>query len=100
MTTLTVPAPAATRPHPVPWPKLAWVTWRQHRAALAGTAVLLGGLSLYLLIMGLKIRSAYAGVASCHPAGSAACETVANLFNTDYYRTAQIISGLLQVVRC
>jgi hypothetical protein len=46
---------AAAAPHrPVPWGKLAWVTWRQHRAALAGVAVLLGALSLYLLVMGSR----------------------------------------------
>ena len=73
MTAVAAPAPPATRPRPVPWTRLVWVTWRQHRVALAGVAVLLGGLGLYLLIMGLKIHSGYASVTSCHPAGSAAC---------------------------
>ncbi len=54
MTAVAAPAPRATRPGPVPWTRLVWVTWRQHRVALAGVAVLLGGLALYLLIMGLK----------------------------------------------
>ncbi len=40
MTTLTVPASleedASLRP--VPWRRMAWVTWRQHRIALAGVA--------------------------------------------------------------
>jgi hypothetical protein len=70
MTALAAP-PAARRP--VPWTRLAWVTARQHRLALAGALALLGALSMYLLIMGLQIRSAYAGVTSCRPAGSAAC---------------------------
>ena len=38
MTALTMPArraeDAALRP--VPWRRMAWVTWRQHRIALAG----------------------------------------------------------------
>ena len=72
MTAITAPAPVGAR-RPVPWTRLVWVTWRQHRLALAGVTVLLGGLGLYLLIMGLKIRSGYASVTSCHPAGSAAC---------------------------
>ena len=44
MTALTTPA----RPkhdaglRPVPWRRMAWVTWRQHRAALIGVAVFLG----------------------------------------------------------
>jgi hypothetical protein len=92
---------------PVPWTKLAWVTWRQHRAALAGTAALLGGLSLYLLIFGLRINSAYAKVASCHPANSTACQQLASAFRQTYWGGgagiiqsggAQTISGLLQAV--
>jgi hypothetical protein len=50
MTAVTAPAPAGAR-RPVPWTRLVWVTWRQHRVALAGVAVLLGGLAVYLLIM-------------------------------------------------
>jgi ABC-2 family transporter protein len=98
MTAVTAPAPPAGRPRPVPWSKLVWVTWRQHRVALAGVAVLLGGLGLYLLIMGLKIRSGYASVTSCHPAASAACQLASNQFTGDYYPTAQQLAGYLQVI--
>jgi hypothetical protein len=98
MTAVAAPAPPATRPGPVPWAKLVWVTWRQHRVALAGVAVLLGGLGLYLLIMGLKIHSGYANVTSCHPARSAACQLTSNLFNSDYHPTAGTMAGILQVV--
>jgi ABC-type transport system involved in multi-copper enzyme maturation permease subunit len=52
---------------------------------LAGVAALLGALSLYLLIMGLKIHGAYAKVASCHPAASAHCQSLANAFRHAYY---------------
>ena len=45
---------------PVPWPRMAWVTWRQHRAALAGVAILLGALAVYLWLAGLQIHHAYA----------------------------------------
>jgi hypothetical protein len=27
---------------PVPWRRMAWVTWRQHRLALAGVVALFG----------------------------------------------------------
>jgi hypothetical protein len=94
MTAVAAPAPPASGPRPVPWTKLAWVTWRQHRVALAGVAVLLGGLGLYLLIMGLKIHSG----TSCHPARSAACQLTTNLFTSDYYPTAQTMTGYLQVI--
>src|SRR5262249_6769699 len=78
--------------------KLVWVTWRQHRVALAGVAVLLGGLGLYLLIMGLKIHNGYASVTSCYPAHSAACLTLSDLFNRSYYPDAQVFSVFLLAV--
>ena len=73
MTALIMPA----RPEhdaglrPVPWRRMAWVTWRQHRAALAGVAVLLGALAVYLWLAGLQMHHAYA--TDCHPASSLAC---------------------------
>src|SRR5260370_17734337 len=73
MTALTMPA----RPkhdaglRPVPWRRMAWVTWRQHRAALAGVAVFLGALAVYLWLTGLQMHHAYA--TACHPASSLAC---------------------------
>jgi len=98
MTAVAAPAPPATRPRPVAWTRLVWVTWRQHRMALAGVAVLLGGVGLYLLIMGLKIHNGYASVTSCHPARSAACGFASNLFTNDYYPFAQTMTGFLQVI--
>jgi hypothetical protein len=97
MTAVAVPAPPASGPRPVPWTKLAWVTWRQHRVALLGVAVLLGGLGLYLLIMGLKIHSAYTAVASCHPLGSAACEVTSRPFSS-YYHTAVNMGLILLMI--
>jgi hypothetical protein len=62
---------------PVPWRKMAWVTWRQHRLALAGVAALFGVAAVYLLINGLLMHHAYAAVSRlpprrfrCLPAGS------------------------------
>jgi hypothetical protein len=100
MTTLSIPAQPGqdTRPRPVPWWKLAWVSWRQHRLALAGAAALLGVLALYLLIMGLKIRGAYASVTACHPAGSPACQHLVSFFNHSYWPPAEVVAGLLQAV--
>ena len=76
-TTITTRTPGAARRRPVPWTKLAWVTWRQHRPALIGAAVFLGLVSSYLLIMGVAINNAYAKVASCHPASSGTCQQLA-----------------------
>jgi hypothetical protein len=97
MTALITPAPAASGPRPVPWTKLAWVTWRQHRMALAGAAALLGGLALLLLILGLRIHSAYHAVASCRPAGSALCEVVTQPFS-NLYHTAGDVDLILLVI--
>ena len=58
---------------PVPWRRMAWVTWRQHRIALAGVAALLGALAVYLWLAGLPMHHAYAAAVACHPASSNAC---------------------------
>jgi hypothetical protein len=72
MTTLTTPAqPGQDKSlRPVPWRRLGWVSWRQYRFSVVGAAVFLGVLAAYLLIMGLRIRSGYASVASCPQLGS------------------------------
>jgi hypothetical protein len=97
MTAVAAPAPPAGGPRPVPWTKLVWVTWRQHRVALAGVAALLGGLAVYLLVMGLRIHSAYRAAASCHPIGSAACEVTTQPFS-NLYRTAVDVVLILLVI--
>lgn len=83
MTALTVPArpeeDASLRP--VPWRRMAWVTWRQHRIALAGVAALLGALAVWLWIVGLQLHHAYAAATACHPASSIACSDLISSFN-------------------
>ena len=96
MTALTVPVGRSLRA--VPWQKLVWVTWRQHRTALAGVAAVLGGGAVYLLVMGLSIHHAYATVAACHPASSDYCGNLVGHFNSTYWMGAQITSVLLQLV--
>ena len=95
MTALTMPARPKrdAGPRPVPWRRMAWVTWRQHRAALGGTAVFLGAFAVYLWITGLQIHHAEA--AYCHPAGSLGC---AINFTGRYGETAIIVSIALQAV--
>jgi ABC-type transport system involved in multi-copper enzyme maturation permease subunit len=84
MTVLTVPArpeedDASLRP--LPWRRMAGVTWRQHRFALLGVVTLLGALAVYLWIAGLQLHHAYAAAIACHPAGSPACQVLVNTFN-------------------
>lgn len=100
MTVLTVPArpeeDASLRP--VPWRRMAWVTWRQHRIALTGVAALLGALAVYLWLAGLKVHHAYAAATACHPASSVACVNMTSDFTSTYDHTATLIPALLQAV--
>jgi ABC-2 family transporter protein len=94
MTALTVPArPEEARLRPVPWRRMAWVTWRQHRFALAGVAALLGALAVYLWLTGLQMHHSYA--TACHPASSLDCTIN---FTGRYGVTAIIVSIFLQAV--
>ena len=88
MTALTAPArPDAegdASPRPIPWRRMAGVTWRQHRIALAGVAVLLGALAVWLWIIGLPVHRDYAALTTCHPASSPDCQDLANTFNSTW----------------
>jgi ABC-2 family transporter len=66
----------------LPWHRMTWVTWRQHRVALGGVATLLGVLALWLWIAGLQLHHAYATAAACRPASSAACQNLIGNFST------------------
>ena len=83
---------------PLPWGRMAWVIWRQHRVALAGVVALLGALALWLGISGLQLHHAYAAATGCRPASSYACGTMIGDFNNTYGSTSNLISGLLQTV--
>jgi hypothetical protein len=72
---------------------MVWVTWRQHRAALAGVGVLLGALAVYLWLAGLQIHHAYA--TDCHPGSSLACGIN---FSGRYGTTGIFVSVFLQAV--
>lgn len=73
---MTAAAAPARRERPavraVPWTRLAWVTWRQHRAALAGAAAFLGAVAVYLAVTGHHIHQAYDALAAagCPQAGA------------------------------
>jgi hypothetical protein len=101
MTTLSTPASShgGGGIRPVPWRRLAWVSWRQYRLSAAGLVVFLGVLALYLLVMGLKFRSAYAAAAACSPAvGGPHCQGAFNLFDTHYALTGEISAAILNAV--
>jgi hypothetical protein len=84
MTARTMPARPDTgdaRLRPLPWRRMTGVTWRQHRNALAGVAVLLGALSVWLWMTGTPLHHAYAAANACRPASSPACQDLLNAFN-------------------
>jgi len=87
MTVLTLPAGPQqdSKLRPVPWRRMVWVTWRQHRPTLLSVPAVLGVVALYLLIAGLKIHRDYAALTACRPASSSACQQLGTVFtNTDW----------------
>ena len=83
MTALTVPArPAEHALRPVPWRRMAWVTWRQHRIAVGGVVVFLGAVAVVLWIVGLRLHHAYAVAVACRPSGSPVCDAAVTSFAT------------------
>jgi hypothetical protein len=83
---------------PLPWRRMAWVTWRQHRLTLAGVGALLGAAAAYLLITGLPMHGAYAAVSACRPATSDICRQVANSFLNTYAPGVGWVAGLLHAI--
>lgn len=100
MTVLAGPARPGedASPRPVPWRRMAWVTWRQHRAALAGVAALLGAWAVYLWLAGSSAYHAYAAATACHPANALACGEILGNFDYTYGDPALHAAVLLQVV--
>src|SRR5579871_1264289 len=70
---------AASRP--VPWHRMAWVTWRQHRAALGGVVAFLAVVSGYLWSTGLTLHHDYGSVLACRPVNSSVCFERTSGFN-------------------
>ncbi len=82
MSALAAPVrPEADAGPPLPWRRMAWVIWRQHRLALAGVAALLGALAVCLWLTGLQLHHAYATATACRHADSAACRDLFATFN-------------------
>ena len=99
MTALTAGRPTLhTSLRPMPWRRMAWVTWRQHRLALAGVVAAFGAPAVYLLITGLQIHNGYAAVTACHPASSSSCRQVAQNFLAANTHDVLVTAGLLQAI--
>ena len=77
---------------------MAWVTWRQHRLALAGVVAVFGAAAVYLLITGLPMHDAYATVTACRPAGSSACRAARPEFPRTTSHDVLLTAGLMQAI--
>lgn len=86
MTVLTMPVASgpATRPRPVPWRNMIWVTWRQHRAMLVSLGAVLGAAAVLLLVSGLWVHHNFSALMTCRPAASQGCAALNRSFNTDW----------------
>jgi hypothetical protein len=76
---------------------LPWVTWRQHRFALAGAVVVLGGFGILMLINGLAMHSDYThlGLNTCGKLSDPACDTPFGIFQRRYQNLAQQLPQFL-----
>ncbi|MCW2786363.1 MAG: transrane transporter [Marmoricola sp.] len=83
MTTALATAPTVSL-RPVPWTRLAWVTWRRYRFTLLVTVAVVAAISVDLIINGIHMRTAYSALVSCHPAAAASCRFAASGFNDKY----------------
>jgi ABC-type transport system involved in multi-copper enzyme maturation permease subunit len=76
---------------------MAWVTWRQHRLALAGVLAALGGLGLFMLFDGLAMHHAYTslGLDTCGKLDGPSCQSQLAAFQRDYFSWANHLPALL-----
>ncbi|HEV3380315.1 MAG TPA: hypothetical protein VG142_04985 [Trebonia sp.] len=101
MTVLTLHAryeADADRLHPVPWQRMIWVTWRQHRAAFISVMAVLAAAAAFEVAEGLKIRHDYAALAACRPLSSASCQALNSVFNSSDWHVANTVDIVMQVV--
>jgi hypothetical protein len=105
MTALTAPTQpgqdTASAPRPVPWRRMLWVTWRQHRATFISVPAVLIAAGIVLVIFGLQAHHDYAGLVDCplSPGNrSTACSTAMTDFNSTVWPLANICSLLMSLV--
>src|ERR1700722_18753063 len=85
LATISVQPEPATVLRPLPWRRMAWVTWRQHRTAFIAVPAVLGAIALFLLVAGLKIHHDYAVLLACQAKAADDCGNLNSAFNhTDW----------------
>jgi ABC-2 family transporter protein len=101
MTVLTLPAQpgqdAGRAIRPVPWRRMVWVTWAQHRAMLIGLTAVLGAVAAFLFCMGLYVHHNFDALMACRPAASQACQALNSNFNSTDWTIANTLSILMNL---
>lgn len=78
---------------------MTWITWRQHRVALAATGTLLGACAIELSLTGLRMRSAQAALtaARCPIAGAPLLSKCGRLENAFFQAGHPLLANLQAV---
>jgi hypothetical protein len=102
MSVLTLPAQPGqeSAPPPVPWRRMAWVAWRQHRTTLISVPAVLAAVAVFLVIFGLKAHHDYAALVRCslnQGRETQACIDAWSNFNSDDWPVANICAILMQL---
>jgi hypothetical protein len=102
MSVLALPAQPGqeTAPPPVPWRRMAWVAWRQHRATLISVPAVLAAAAAFLVVFGLKAHHDYAALVHCslNPGQQTqACARAFSDFNSGDWPLANTCSILIQL---
>jgi hypothetical protein len=104
MTVLTMPAQPSqdsnAAPRPVPWRRMAWVTWRQQRATFISVPAVLVAAAVVLVIFGLKAHHDYAALVNCpldQGKQSGTCSRLMSDFNSTDWALANICSLMMQL---
>jgi hypothetical protein len=79
---------------------LAWVTWRQHRFALAGAALVLGAVGAFLVVNGLAMHHAYHrfGLTTCGDPFGSGCRVQFDLFRQQYQNIVDALPRFLELL--
>src|SRR6266542_41145 len=98
--TATALSPGRARPRVPALRGLAWVTWRQHRFALAGVLAVLGGLGVFMLFNGLAMHHAYTslGLDTCGKLSGPSCQSQLTAFQQDYGNSADRLPHYLMIL--
>jgi hypothetical protein len=99
MTVLTMPAQPAqdVTPRPVPWQRMIWVTWRQHRAMLISLTAVLGAVAIFLFAMGLWVHHNFSVLMACAAATPNDCGALNQSFNSTDWTTANTLLILMNL---